>query len=59
MGRRQTDHETGGVRERPPHEPPEKSEQKLDEALAETFPASDPPAQTQPIVHIGRSKPNL
>jgi hypothetical protein len=29
----------------------------LDEALAETFPASDPPAQTQPIVHVGRNRP--
>ena len=29
------------------------SDQKLDEALALTFPASDPPAQTQPIVHVG------
>jgi hypothetical protein len=27
-------------------------DQELDEALALTFPASDPPAQTQPIVHI-------
>jgi len=29
------------------------SEQKLDEALALTFPASDPPVQTQPFVHVG------
>jgi hypothetical protein len=29
------------------------SDHELDEALALTFPASDPPAQTQAIVHIG------
>ena len=34
------------------------SDQELDEALALTFPASDPPAQTQPIVHIGLKTTN-
>jgi hypothetical protein len=32
---------------------PNPSDQQLDEALALTFPASDPPVQTQPIVHVG------
>ena len=32
---------------------PDTSDEMLDEALALTFPASDPPAQTQPIVHVG------
>jgi hypothetical protein len=31
----------------------ETSDQKLDDALAQTFPASDPLAQTQAIVHVG------
>jgi hypothetical protein len=34
------------------------SDQKLDEALALTFPASDPPAQTQAVVHIGAKTTN-
>jgi hypothetical protein len=29
------------------------SDEGLDEALELTFPASDPPAQTQAIVHVG------
>jgi uncharacterized protein len=29
-------------------EPPETEEEQLDEALDETFPASDPPALTEP-----------
>jgi hypothetical protein len=37
---------------------PSTSDQELDEALALTFPASDPPAQTQPIVHIGAKTTN-
>jgi hypothetical protein len=37
---------------------PKTSDQKLDEALALTFPASDPPAQTQPIVHVGAKTTN-
>ena len=34
------------------------SDQELDEALAHTFPASDPPAQTQAIVHVGLKTTN-
>jgi hypothetical protein len=34
------------------------SDQELDEALALTFPASDPPAQTQAIVHVGLKTTN-
>jgi len=29
------------------------TEQELDDALAQTFPASDPLAQTQAFVHVG------
>ena len=29
------------------------SDLELDDALENTFPASDPPAQTQSIVHVG------
>jgi hypothetical protein len=37
-----------------PHEKPAKSrDQKLDQALNDTFPASDPPSMTQPSVKIG------
>lgn len=27
---------------------------KLDEALDDSFPASDPPAMTEPLSHVGR-----
>ena len=37
---------------------PGTSDQELDEALAHTFPASDPPAQTQAIVHVGLKTTN-
>ena len=30
-----------------------RTEQELDDALAQTFPASDPLAQTQAFVHVG------
>jgi len=29
------------------------TEETLDEALEESFPASDPPSQSQPAVHVG------
>lgn len=32
------------------------AEETLDEALEETFPASDPPAPSQPVVHVGTAK---
>ncbi len=32
---------------------PKRKDQALDEALEETFPASDPPAMTDPDRHIG------
>ena len=32
---------------------PRSAEETLDEALEESFPASDPPAGSQPIVHVG------
>ena len=34
------------------------SDQELDDALEHTFPASDPPAQTQAIVHVGLKTTN-
>jgi len=38
--------------------PPQTPEEKLDDALDDSFPASDPPAQTEPITKIGgRDKP--
>lgn len=42
---------------KPGQGPLETGDQKLDEALALTFPASDPPAQTQAIVHVGVQAP--
>ena len=35
---------------------PEDEDAKLDEALADTFPASDPPSQTDPNKRIGRAR---
>ena len=32
---------------------PKTPEDKLDDALEDSFPASDPPAQTEPITHLG------
>jgi hypothetical protein len=41
------------------HSKPVKSEEdKLDDALAATFPASDPPSQTDPSVRVGQSRPS-
>ena len=57
MRRSRTEQVTGGAHERLPRKTAKTSDQKLDEALAETFPASDPPSQTQAIVHVGRNKP--
>jgi hypothetical protein len=37
--------------------PPQTADEKLDEALDESFPASDPPAQTQPITIGGSQRP--
>ena len=35
---------------------PRSAEETLDEALEESFPASDPPARSQPVVHVGAKK---
>jgi len=35
---------------------PVSEDDKLDEALADTFPASDPPSQTDPNKRVGRTK---
>jgi len=37
----------------PVSKPPKTADEKLDQALDQSFPASDPPVQTQPIVHVG------
>jgi hypothetical protein len=34
-------------------DPSKKQEAKLDDALDNTFPASDPPSMTDPIKHVG------
>jgi len=44
---------TKGAREQ--HRP-RSTEDALDEALEESFPASDPPARSQPVVHVGAKK---
>jgi hypothetical protein len=32
------------------------SDEALDDALEQSFPASDPPAQTEPVTHVGAKK---
>ena len=57
MRRNRTERENWDGRDRLPRAAEKTSDQKLDEALALTFPASDPPAQTQSIVHVGVKAP--
>jgi len=33
--------------------PPQTADEKLDDALEDTFPASDPPARTEPVTKVG------
>jgi L-lactate dehydrogenase complex protein LldG len=40
---------------RKPDKTPKTDDEKLDQALDQSFPASDPPAQTEPTVNV-RSK---
>ena len=35
---------------------PKNQDDKLDDALDDTFPASDPPAMTEPVKHVGGGK---
>jgi hypothetical protein len=35
---------------------PLSDDEALDEALEQSFPASDPPAQTEPVIHVGAKK---
>ena len=35
---------------------PKSTNDKLDDALDDSFPASDPPAMTEPVSHIGSDK---
>jgi hypothetical protein len=39
-----------------PEKAPKTQDQKLDDALEQTFPASDPPAMTDPNVRVGSRK---
>ena len=41
---------------RPESKTPKTQDEKLDQALDQSFPASDPPAQTEPTVHVGTTK---
>ena len=34
---------------------PKTEDAKLDDALDDSFPASDPPAMTEPLSHVGRA----
>jgi hypothetical protein len=35
---------------------PRSAEETLDDALEQSFPASDPPAQTEPTTHVGAKR---
>ena len=37
--------------------PSKSTDERLDEALMDTFPASDPPAMTDPNVRVGQRRP--
>ena len=38
---------------------PQTTDEKLDDALDDSFPASDPPAMTEPKSRIGRAKKEM
>ncbi len=38
--------------------PKPKTEKEIDEALEDSFPASDPPSQSQPMKKVGKSVAN-
>ena len=48
---------TDKTRRGPGSKTPKTEDEKLDQALDQTFPASDPPAQTEPTVTVRSKKP--
>lgn len=48
---------TDKTHRRPENKTPKTEDEKLDQALDQTFPASDPPAQTEPTITVRSKKP--
>jgi hypothetical protein len=43
--------------ERKAKQPPKEADERLDDELTDTFPASDPPSMTDPHKHLGKVRP--